>query len=116
VRHHAWIQRDARDLAYGGGRVWASLPDADSIARYDPPTRLVVLTRAGSSPAELAVAGGRVFVASYTDHTVVVVDPETMKTIGDPLHMPFNPWAVEAGAGHVWVSGLGSNTLSRIDY
>jgi DNA-binding beta-propeller fold protein YncE len=57
-----------------------------------------------------------VFVASYTDHTVVVVDPETMKTIGDPLHVPFNPWAVEVGAGHVWVSGLGSNTLSRIDY
>ena len=38
-----------------------------------------------------------------------------MKTIGDPFPVPFNPWAVEAGAG-MWVSGLGTNTLSRIDY
>ena len=38
------------------------------------------------------------------------------RPVGDPIPVPLNPWAVDAGAGHVWVSGLGANTLSRIDY
>ena len=44
------------------------------------------------------------------------MDQETLKPVGDPITVPPNPWAVEAGAGHVWVSGIGANTLSRIDY
>ena len=67
-------------------------------------------------PAGLAVAGDRVFVASYTTQNVVVVDQESLEPVGDPIPLSLNPWAVEAGAGHVWVSGLGENTLSRIDY
>ena len=62
------------------------------------------------------MAGGRVFVASYTNHTVVTLDPKTGRPVGEPLLVPSNPWAVAAGEGHVWVSGLGANTLTRIDY
>jgi hypothetical protein len=49
-----------------------------------------------------------VFVASNTDHTVVVIDPKTGRPVGDPLPVPPNPWAVAAGAGHVSVSGIGA--------
>jgi len=106
----------ATDLAYGGGHLWASVSADDSIARYDPRGNQTVTTADARRPAGLAVAQGRVFVASNTDHTVVVVDPETSRPVGDPLRVPPNPWAVAAGAGHVWVSGVGANTLSRIDY
>ena len=55
-------------------------------------------------------------MANNTGHTVVVIDPEALEPVGDPLAVPLNPWAVAAGAGHVWVSGLGDSTLTRIDY
>ena len=113
----AWLDsRRRRELAYGDRRLWASEPDADSLGRYDPRTGGIVENSVAPRPAGLAVAGGRVFVASYTTQKVVVVDQESLKPVGDPITVPLNPLAVEAGAGHVWVSGLGANTLSRIDY
>jgi tRNA A-37 threonylcarbamoyl transferase component Bud32 len=116
VRSKAWLTAQGAELAYGAGRLWISVPADDSIARFDPRDKLVVTTVAGRRPEGLAVAGGRVFVASNTDHTVVMLDPKTGRPIGEPLAVPPNPWAVAAGEGHVWVSGLGANTVTRIDY
>jgi DNA-binding beta-propeller fold protein YncE len=116
-RHHAqWLTAPATELAYGAGHVWASVPADDSVARYDPRDNLIVTSAAGRRPAGLAVAGGRVFVASHVDHAVVIVDPRTGKPLGEPLPVPPNPWAVAAGGGHVWVSGLGESSLTRLDY
>jgi len=117
TRHAGWLTGEpASRLAYGAGHLWASLTDADAVARVDPLTGLAPETEIGRRPAHLTVAGGRLFVASYTDHTVRVLDPETLRPIGTPLAVPLNPLAVAAGAGHVWVTGLGANTLTRIDY
>jgi hypothetical protein len=46
----------------------------------------------------------------------VILDPKSGRPVGEPLPVPPNPWAVAAGEGHVWVSGLGASTLTRIDY
>jgi DNA-binding beta-propeller fold protein YncE len=64
----------------------------------------------------IAVARGRVYVASTIDHTVLVLDPKHPRRKGKSLSVPLNPYAVTAGAGHVWVSGLGRNTLTRLDF
>ena len=71
---------------------------------------------AGHTPVGLAVAHGNVFVASDTDHTLVRLAPKTGEPIGKPIRVPRNPFAVAAGAGHVWVTGSAGNTLTRIDY
>jgi YVTN family beta-propeller protein len=76
----------------------------------------VVVNAAGQQPAQLATAGGRVYVASYLDHTVVVLDPETLHRVGRPVPVAFNPYAVAAGGGHVWVTNLGAGSLTRLDY
>ncbi len=116
VRSRSWLTAPGKELAYGAGRVWVSVPADDSVARYDPGDKRPVTTLAARRPQGLAVAGGRVFVASNTSHSVVTLDPETGRPVGEPLTMPPNPWAVAAGEGHVWVSGVGANTLTRIDY
>ena len=59
VRHRTWPEGEVAWLAYGGGRLWASVPDDDSVVRYDPRTRLSVRDDAVRNPAGLAVAGGR---------------------------------------------------------
>ena len=116
LRHRTWPEGRVTWLAYGGGRLWASVSDDDSVVRYDPRTRQDVRDDAVRSPTGLAVAGRRLFVANTTGHTIVVIDPESLEPVGEPLPVPLNPWAVAAGAGHVWVSGLGTGALTRIDY
>ena len=73
------------------------------------------VTTAGHSPNGVAVAGGRVFVASRTDHSVIVFDPRTARQAGRALDVAVDPYAVAAGFGHVWVTGQGDNTVSRVD-
>jgi hypothetical protein len=116
LRHRTWPEGDVAWLTYGGGRLWASVPDDDSVVRYDPRSDVIVKDDAVRNPEGLAFAGGRLLVANHTGHTVVVIEPESLEPIGDPLAVPLNPWAVVAGSGHVWVSGLGESTLTRIDY
>jgi streptogramin lyase len=107
----------AAALTYGAGYVWASVPAVNAVSRVDPRSPGTVLTTAaGHTPVGLAVAHGNVFVASNTDHTLVRLAPKTVNTTGEPLRVPGNPYAVAAGEGHVWVTGLAGNTLTRIDY
>ena len=117
ARHAAWLSHPATVLAYGAGKLWASVEDDDSVARIDPRAGRRSSRRSGGRPAGIAVAGGHVFVARNTRHRVAVLDPRRMRR--GPLRrlrVPPNPYALIAAGGHVWVTGVGTNTLTRIDY
>ena len=111
-----WLTHPAAVLVFGAGRLWASVPDAAAVSRIHPRTRQVVTSEVGGRPAGLAVAGGRVFVAGNTSHRVAILDPDRMRRSAQRVKVPANPYAMTAGAGHVWVTGLGANTLTRLDY
>jgi hypothetical protein len=57
-----------------------------------------------------------VFVACSGDSTIAVLDPATGKPVGDPVPVEPNPAGMAAGAGHVWVTGVGASTLTRLDF
>ena len=75
-----------------------------------------VTTDAGNRPEQMVAAGHRLFVASSTDHSVLVFDPRSAKQVGAPLTVGNNPYALAAGDGAVWVTGTSGNTLTRIAY
>jgi YVTN family beta-propeller protein len=106
----------AASVDYAGGALWIALDGDDAIARVDVRTGNQKTAAAGRSPAQTALAGGHLFVASRNDNTVVVLDPETLKPVGEPIEVGFNPYAIVADDRSVWVTGLGDNTLTRIDY
>ena len=68
-----------------------------------------------SAPAQAVVADGRVFVASRNDHTVVVLEPEALRSAGEPIEVGLNPYAMATDGATVWVTGLADNSLTRID-
>jgi sugar lactone lactonase YvrE len=118
-RVRAWAPLDASAvaLAYSDGYLWATERAFNAVARIDTrkPGSLVT-TAAGHSPAGVAITGGRVFVASTTDHTVIVIDhPRAARLSGRPLNVAVDPYAITAGFGHVWVTGQGDNTVTRLD-
>jgi outer membrane protein assembly factor BamB len=106
----------ATSVRYAGGYLWVTLDDEDAIARVDAETGNLRTATAGHSPAQSVLAGGHLFVSSRNDNTLVVLDPKTLKPAGEPIDVGFNPYALTADERSVWVTGLGDNTLTRIDY
>ena len=78
-------------------------------------TRRYETAFAGNGPRQVAViAGDRVYVASRNDQAVNVLHARELRTIGEPIRVGVNPYAMAADQRHVWVTGLGDNTLARI--
>jgi DNA-binding beta-propeller fold protein YncE len=109
------LPQNAYDLTYGAGFAWASVRTDDSVARIDPRTGAVVSIAAPRRPMQLAVAGGRVFVAGFADHTVGIIDPGGARQVGRPLPAGLNPFALAGDAAHVWVTALGTSSVTRLD-
>jgi serine/threonine protein kinase len=102
-------------LAWGAGALFATV-DPLTVARFEPRTQEEVHHGIGAQGVrQLAVADGRVFVADNGGSRVVVADPETLDTVA-ALDVPPNPYGMTAGGGHVWVTGTGDDTVTRIDY
>jgi DNA-binding beta-propeller fold protein YncE len=106
----------ASALSYSGGYVWATMSGASLIARLSPRRCGCPTTAVGHRPMQALVAGGRLFVSSNTDHTVVVMDPRKLTVEGKPLRVGVNPYALAADARHVWVTGAGEDDVTEIAY
>ena len=103
------------DLDFDDPYLWASLRSDDTVARIDPETRAVVTVSAAKRPSRLAAACGLIFVAGYTDHGVVTIDPEKSQRVGTRLPAGLNPFAVVADGRRVWVTSVGDNSVTRLD-
>ncbi|MEA2479501.1 MAG: hypothetical protein QOJ07_1423, partial [Thermoleophilaceae bacterium] len=112
----AALPAPAAAIRYEDGALWVTLDDEDAVARIAADGGNLRTGAAGHSPAQSVLAGGHLFVASRNDNTVVVLDPKTFKPVGEPIEVGFNPYAMAADQRSVWVTGLGDNTLTRIDY
>jgi streptogramin lyase len=105
-----------RSLHYGGGYLWATYQGENAIARIGVRDRSLAFAAAGNGPMQAVLAGNRVFVTSRNDQAVNVIDPRTLKMIGPAIGVSLNPYAMVADDRSVWVTGLGDNSLTRIDY
>jgi streptogramin lyase len=114
LRDVARLHDVAVGLDLAAGYLWAELP-GDRLVRVDMRTGVPVATVAGHTPTQVVGAGGRVYVASSADHTVLVLDPRTTDPIGKPLHVGLNPFALATDGRTVWVTSLGENAVTRID-
>ena len=103
------------DVAFDSPYLWASIRADDTVARVEPETREVVTVEAATRPTRLAAACGLIFVAGYTDHAVVTIDPEKGQRVGKPLPVGLNPFAVAADGRQVWVTSVGDNSVTRLD-
>ena len=99
----ATLPGEVGSIGYGDGALWLTLPAEDAVAKVEARTGRSVVGSAGRAPARAVIAGGRVFVASRNDHTVVVLEPEALRAVGEPIEVGLNPYA----HGHRRPLGLG---------
>jgi DNA-binding beta-propeller fold protein YncE len=112
--HGAWLSAPAAELTYGARHLWASVQPDDSVEKIDPRTENTVDSALVRRPEQIAVAHGRVWVASGTTHRVAVIEPSTGERV-KWVDVPAHPYGVASGAGRIWVTSIGTGSLARID-
>jgi DNA-binding beta-propeller fold protein YncE len=104
-------------VAFGANQVWVTNYDDGTISQNNRSlSNAVTDALAVRGPLDLVVSGTTAWVASYLDDAVVRLDARTGKTIGEPIAVGRNPFAIVAHDQHVWVTNLASGTVSRIDF
>jgi predicted Ser/Thr protein kinase len=111
---HATLALAANALAFGRGRLWATV-GADAVARINPVSQETVAVNIDSLAEGLDVSGHHVVVALQTDSDVLILDARHWRRPGKRLAVPPNPYAVAAKGRRVWVTGVGHDTLTRLD-
>jgi streptogramin lyase len=64
----------------------------------------------------VAVGNGVVWVANRLDSTLTRIDPRLARTVGKPVQVGLNPLAVVVHGHSVWVTSVGDNRLTRVDF
>lgn len=106
------LQAASNGLAFapGGGTLWASAIEGDSVYRIDPATFEVTerfLIGAGGQRIAVAPSGDSVYVANQNSGRVYIINPTTHTT--SYVTLPFNPHGVgiSADGSRLFVAQLG---------
>ena len=104
-------------FALGQGGLGDESLDAvagNSVAFVDPDSQqLVSEVEVGTTPTDVAVGAGAVWVTNAADGTVDRIDPET-RTVRQTIRVGDGPDGIAFGDGTVWVTNRLSGTVSRI--
>ena len=92
-------------LVAGAGAVWVGAHSGPpAITRIDPATGKVVATiEVGFGIHGLAAGPDSVWAVDYHGQQVVRISPQTNQMVGDPILIPFAPYAAAASATDAWV-------------
>jgi hypothetical protein len=107
---------DPQDIALSPGAVWVTNQDDNTVMRVDSRTTDTVLIDVPSRPVGIQARGRDVWVASRAASTLTRIDARTLHRRGEPVEVGVNPYALAVTASSVWVTGVGDNSLTRVDY
>ncbi len=111
------LQATPTGVTTGAGAVWLANGLLGSFSRLDPGVNAVVETldvTSRSNAGSAAFGEGAVWFA-FGVGEVVKVDPSTNLPVGISGVVGNSPSAVAVGAGWVWVTNAGANTLSQVN-
>jgi YVTN family beta-propeller protein len=102
-------------VAVGGGAVWVTNTDADTVSRIDIRTNAVVQTvDVGNGPEGIAIGAGSAWVANSLSGTISRIDTRTNEVVRT-IPVGNRPTGVAFGLGGLWVTNAADRTLLRID-
>jgi YVTN family beta-propeller protein len=103
------------DIAAGGGGLWVTSADEQTVSRVEPDTGEVRQTiGVGSGPSGVAADDHGVWVANSLDGTVSRIDPRT-NTVVQTIPVGDGPVAVALGPRGVWIANRDDESISRLD-
>jgi hypothetical protein len=108
------VTGNIRDVAVGGGFVWALSRRPSRVVRVEPADRELDVARLGGKEAfALTVGGGAVWATVPDINSVVRVDPRSLSTA--TIGVGEGPAGLDVLGPDIWVANQRESTLSRID-
>ena len=105
---------NGQDIEYADGAVWAAYPDDNTVYEIRTATGSVIPISVGQAPRQLTVDGDRVYVTDYNSSNLYTIDARSSRVIGAPVDLPINPYAIDTGAGAIWVTSPSENALTKL--
>ncbi len=103
------------DVAAGGGSVWVTNTDDQTVTRVDPSTGEASQTiPVGSGPGGVAADEHGVWVANSLDGTITRIDPKANAVV-DTIPVGTAPVALALAGDELWVVSRDDQTLTRLD-
>jgi YVTN family beta-propeller protein len=98
------------------GRLWVASSGADKVSIIDATSGVRLRTvDVGDSPGDLAVLDGSMWVLNDLDATITPLDSATGEPAREPVRVPGNPVALDAGFGRLWVADCREGALLAVD-
>jgi streptogramin lyase len=111
---HVNLETDASgDLAVGRGYLWATLYDADQVARIDPRTGAIATYATGAGPSGVVVRKGTAWIANRSSSTLTRLDIRSGRVRGE-IDVPINPYEVAAYGDAIWITCLADGVIARV--
>jgi hypothetical protein len=100
-------------LAVDGKHLWIGTTDG-LLRRIDPSGEITGERRVADSIQLVAASADGVWVVDQFAGAVVRIDPESLRTVGDPVPFTGSVDAIAVMGDHVWVLDFGTGLLTRI--
>lgn len=103
------------DMTVDRRYVWVSKEEG-VLARVDRESGSVATIATGGRAGQIALAGGRVWVALVDAGELVAIDITTSRRVGENIPVGLNPFGVAADESAVFVTSRGDGTVTRVAY
>jgi streptogramin lyase len=101
------------DLAVGSGYLWATLVDADQVARVDPRTGTLATFATGPDPSGIVVRKGTAWIVNRASSTLTRLDIRSGRVRGE-IDVPINPYEIAAYDDALWITCLADGRIARV--
>lgn len=99
------------------GSVWVASSEANRVSRIDAGSQSLrgAAIKVGNFPADLAMLREELWVLNFGDRSLTRVDPSAGRLVGEPVDLPGELGALDAGAGRLWAIDCNKGIVYGLD-
>ena len=99
------------------GSVWVASSEANRVSRIDAGSQSLrgEAIEVGAFPTDLAMLRGELWVLNFGDRSLARVDPAAGRLVGEPVGLPGELGALDAGAGRLWAIDCNQGVVYGLD-
>jgi streptogramin lyase len=99
------------------GSVWVASSEADRVSRINAGSQSLhgAAIKVGDFPTDLAMLGGELWILNFGDRSLSRVDPSAARLVGEPVGLPGELGALDAGAGRLWAIDCNKGIVYGLD-
>jgi streptogramin lyase len=99
------------------GTLWVASSEADRVSSVNAGSQSLrgAAIKVGDFPTDLAMFAGKLWILNFADRSLSRVDPSAARLVGEPVGLPGELGALDAGAGLLWAIDCNKGIVYGLD-